>query len=279
MVYLALILLGLCFGSFVNALVWRLHQQSLPKKKQTSNRSDLSIVKGRSMCVECGHELSARDLIPVISWLSLNGKCRYCKKSISWQYPVVEILTALFFVVAYGVWQNYSQLDSELWFLMFVGFLAAIVLSMALVVYDFKWHILPNKLVFSLAVVGAYFAVLSLLGSDDIKSGIVNIIFGIGVSGGIFWVLYQISNGKWIGGGDVKLGFALGLFLLTPINSFLMIFLASLLGSLYSLTLMFTKKYKKQMHIPFGPFLLLATYIIVIYGNQIIDTYKDFLYL
>ena len=91
--------LGVCFGSFVNALVWRIHEQSKPKKKRAASDKELSVVSGRSMCPNCKHTLSTKDLLPVISWLTLGGKCRYCSKPISWQYPSVEMLTALLFVV------------------------------------------------------------------------------------------------------------------------------------------------------------------------------------
>ena len=104
MVWVIIILawLGLCAGSFVNALVWRLHEQKRSKKADKK----LSILNGRSMCVHCRHELTWYDLIPLFSWLLLRGKCRYCKKPISWQYPIVELATAAVFVLSYIFWPN-----------------------------------------------------------------------------------------------------------------------------------------------------------------------------
>src|SRR5690348_8244818 len=114
MIVLLLGALGLGLGSFVNALVWRLHEQELaeeePKHKRAKGKArqlsakELSIVSGRSMCPDCHHELAPQDLIPVLSWLWLRGKCRYCSKPISWQYPLVELVTAALFIVSYLSW-------------------------------------------------------------------------------------------------------------------------------------------------------------------------------
>src|SRR5882762_114793 len=106
MIIVVLAILGLCFGSFVNAAVWRIYAQEQVKSKklQVKKSTNLSIVNGRSVCPHCEHELAAKDLMPVFSWLSLGGKCRYCKKPISRQYPLVELLTAVLFVFSYLYW-------------------------------------------------------------------------------------------------------------------------------------------------------------------------------
>jgi leader peptidase (prepilin peptidase) / N-methyltransferase len=113
MTYVALSILGLCLGSFVNALVWRIYQQeqaghrekvrgrSKKNNKLSAHSSDLSrslsILQGRSMCPSCKHELAAKDLVPILSWLQLKGRCRYCQKPISVQYPLVEVATAVMY--------------------------------------------------------------------------------------------------------------------------------------------------------------------------------------
>lgn len=89
MAYIILILLGLCLGSFVNALVWRLHENK-------------DFVKGRSQCINCGHVLAARDLVPLFSWLTLGGKCRYCRRKVSVQYPLIELVGAAVFALSYA---------------------------------------------------------------------------------------------------------------------------------------------------------------------------------
>ncbi len=270
MIVVILIVLGLCLGSFVNALVWRLHEQSKPKKQRVAKDAELSIARGRSMCPNCQHTLSAKDLLPVISWLSLGGKCRYCRKPISWQYPVVEMFTAILFVVAYLYWPYYWQISSNPYthisyahIAVFAVFLASIITGMALAVYDFKWMLLPNKLVAILAGLGVMYAVPQVLSSTG-ELTLISVGLSVAISGGIFWALFQVSNGTWIGGGDVKLGLALGLFLSGPGSALLMLFASSLLGTAYVVVLMVLGRYKKNIHIPFGPFLLLGTFLVIL---------------
>src|ERR1700712_4728549 len=102
-----LVVLGLIFGSFVNAFVWRLHEREslLQKKRKPTKKqlSELSILHGRSMCVHCHHELAAKDLVPLFSWLWLRGKCRYCHKPIQ-DSPLIEAVLPVLFIVSYLAW-------------------------------------------------------------------------------------------------------------------------------------------------------------------------------
>jgi prepilin signal peptidase PulO-like enzyme (type II secretory pathway) len=267
-----LIYLGLCFGSFVNALVWRLHkQESATSSKQ---KAKYSISSGRSRCVHCKHSLSSIDLIPVVSWLLLRGKCRYCHKPISSQYPLVETATAALFVISYIYWPGFegnnsdigAWLDFSVWLISLVGFVA-------LVVYDLRWMLLPNRIIFPLLVIAGLNAVGQSLLSSDI-SPLISAGWGILIGGGIFYLLFQISNGRWIGGGDVKLGFLLGILIGGPTSAFLMIFLASVLGSIYSVPFLIKGKLTAKARIPFGPFLIAAAIITKLYGGQLIDWYS-----
>lgn len=276
MAYLLLGFFGLCFGSFVNALVWRLHEQT--KAKSKTKKAELSITKGRSMCPHCKHILVTKDLVPVLSWASLGGKCRYCKKPISWQYPVVELLVGLLFIVAYAATTDALGAIS-LHSVRFGVFLIAIVVGMALAVYDLKWMLLPNRLVVILAALGIVFASLSLISVENLVHSLTSAIFAVLIAGGVFYVLFQVSDGKWIGGGDVKLGLALGLFLLNAQNALLMLFIASALGCLYALVMVIIGKYKKGIRIPFGPALLLATYIVVLFGDKLVHYYQNLILL
>jgi prepilin signal peptidase PulO-like enzyme (type II secretory pathway) len=278
MIILILIILGLSFGSFVNALVWRMYQQALPKKKRVASDTELSIAKGRSMCPHCKHTLAWYDLLPIISWLGLRGKCRYCQGSISWQYPLVELITATMFVLSYVFWGE--DLSSWSSYALFAVWLAALVAFMALIVYDVRWMLLPNKIVFPLLGLGIISAIIRALGSDAPVRAVVMALGGLAVAGGIFYVLFQISNGAWIGGGDVKLGFAIGLLLGSPLLAFLMLFVASLLGLLVASPSIALKKSKLSSKIPFGPFLIASTIFVMLFGQQIIDWYgSTFLYL
>lgn len=269
MIILILVLLGLCLGSFVNALVWRTYKQSKSKKRTAK----YSISKGRSMCVSCGHTLSWKDLLPVFSWLALKGKCRYCHKNISVQYPLVEILTALLFVISYLFWP--SAIHGLEW-LVFGSWLAILTGLIALAVYDMRWMVLPDRVVFPLYFAGGFFVLIKLIQSgQDWPNLAFSALIAIMIGGGLFYVLFQISGGKWIGGGDVKLGFLLGALAMSAEKSMVMLFLASLMGCLYIIPSMLAKKTNKQSRIPFGPFLITGCIIVVLFGQTLINWYLD----
>lgn len=274
MIIVALVLLGLCMGSFVNALVWRIYKQSKEKKESKrknhdKQKSSYSISTGRSMCPSCKHELAAKDLIPVLSWLSLGGKCRYCKKPISWQYPMVELAMAILFVASYIFWPTQV---AGLEIVSFVLWLAALVGLVALLVYDLRWMLLPNRIVFPLAWIAGAGALINIWQEGSLSS-LVSALAGVAIGGGIFYVIFQVSKGKWIGGGDVKLGFVLGLLLGEPDQALLMLFLASLLGSLLVIPLMIAKKVTPKTRVPFGPFLIASAIVVQLFGNSITNWY------
>lgn len=269
MITAILILLGLCFGSFVNAFVWRLRQQSLPVKKRMSKKADLSISKGRSMCVHCGHTLKAADLIPVFSWIGLRGKCRYCKRNISRQYPLVEVAMAVLFVASYVFWPDeitgWGAVSFGLWLISLVAF-------MSLVIYDLRWMLLPNKIIFPMYGLAAAM-VLSRMAQDMSLKPLLGSLAGLLVGGGLFYVLFQISRGRWIGGGDVKLGFLLGILLGSPLPAALMLFGASLLGTILTMPLLVSGRAKRDTRIPFGPFLITAAIFVQLFGASLTEWY------
>lgn len=263
----------------MNALIWRLHQQSMPRSKRAASDKELSIIKGRSMCPYCKHTLAWYDLLPVFSWLLAGGRCRYCKKYISWQYPIVEISTAILFIVSYLFWPGDLSIFG-IQHLVFSLWLAAIVMFMALIIYDLRWMILPNKIVFPLIAVGALIAIIRAVASSSPLNSVFFSVAALAVAGGIFYVLFQVSDGAWIGGGDVKLGFALGLLLGSPFLAFMMLFLASVFGILAAIPGILAKKSQIGNKLPFGPFLITSTIIATLFGQAAIDWYRTaFLYL
>jgi len=273
MIIAALFLFGLCLGSFANALVWRVHEQAkeIEKKKPNQKRMQaLSVLKGRSMCTSCNHELKAKDLVPVLSWLSTGGKCRYCRKKISAQYPSVEMATALAFVASYIWWpvelEGAQVAVFGLWLLIITGL-------MAMLIYDIRWYLLPNRILYPLTGLASLLAVIQVATAAEPTRAVIDTALAVIIGGGLFYVLFQISKGKWIGGGDVKLGWLLGLILATPGQASLMIFIAALLGTIVSLPLMLNQKIKRDSIIPFGPFLIIGAFISMLFGEAIIDWY------
>lgn len=275
MIYVVLIFLGLSLGSFVNALVWRLYKQQeiVDKKPKDAKRKlhELSIVHGRSMCMHCGHVLAPKDLVPVLSWLYLKGKCRYCRKPID-DTPVAELMLPVLFVISYAAWpstvSSWNGLDIAalgLWLAILTGFLA-------LTLYDARWFLLPNRVVLPVTVLAVAFSALQAVMSGDVMTFILAVAGGVTVSG-VFLTMSLLSKGAWIGDGDIKLGISLGLLVGTPLLSLLIIFVASLLGTLYALPQMLRGKRHMNSMLPFGPFLISATIIVFLWGNSIYAWY------
>lgn len=264
MVLSFIIVLGLIFGSFINALVWRMRK----KRKWWGSE--------RSICPKCKHKLSAQDLIPIISWLVLKGKCRYCHKPISIQYPLVELLTAVLFGISYCFWPvGFSSLG----LLAFIVWLFCIVVMVALLVYDYLWLLLPNKMVSILTIASLILVVLMAINNQSLSYMINALVAGL-VFFGLLFGLLQISDGKWIGGGDVKMAFALGLIAGSATKAILLLFLASFIGSLLTVPLLITKRLSLKAKVPFGPLLIIATILVFLFGSQLINWYTStFLYI
>jgi len=287
LIIVGLFLLGLSLGSFVNALVWRVHQQgkalSVKRKGKeisspkplTLNPSRYSILDGRSQCVHCGHQLSIGDLVPVFSWILLRSKCRYCNKPISIQYPLVELLAATVFVTSYIFWP--ASFSNGQW-LLFVTWLTCSVGLLALAVYDLKWMFLPNRILyptFFIALVGQLGYILFFANNKAHSSWLLAL--SLLVASGLFLVIYLASRGKWIGFGDVRLGLVTGALLATPAKSLMMIFLASVLGTLFVLPALASGRRKMASKLPFGPFLIASTGLVILFGQSLLDWYQRLL--
>lgn len=292
MIYIVLLLLGLCLGSFINALVYRLRRQDeihseheeLSAKKTSGKKlealdtelTSLSISKGRSMCPHCKHPLAAKDLVPVLSFVWLKGKCRYCGNKID-DTPLAELLTPLLFVISYIFWPmslaGPGLLSFILWLIFVVGFVA-------LALYDLRWYELPHKIV--LPLVGL--ALIQVVTIAVLYGGgfevVISALLGALVIGGIFYALYRVSHEQWIGFGDVTLGVLIGLLAGSPAKAFMLIFIASLIGTLVAVPLLATGKATRSTHLPFGPFLILAAFIVVLFGDRLLRWYAaDFMSL
>lgn len=265
MIYTALVLglLGLCLGSFVNALVWRL-------------KNNRDWVNDRSECVHCHHKLGALDLVPVLSWVMLRGRCRYCKKPISAQYPLVELAVGTVFVLSYLVWpytfaQWYYVVDFGLW-LAFVVFLAALFL------YDLKWYILPDRLTYPLIGLGFIDACIRGLLISNLTAGdfILGLIYSLLPIAGLYGLLFMVSKGAWVGFGDVKLGVFIG-FVLGWEGALTALMIANLIGTLIVIPGLVSGKMSRRSRIPFGPLLILGFLIAGLFGGQLVDMYFRYL--
>lgn len=259
---------GLIIGSFLNAVVWRLHEQKQgSKSKDQKSGRNLSIAYGRSMCPHCGYTLEPRDLVPVLSWLWLRGKCRKCHQPISVQYPLVELLTAILFGLSYLVLRP----EDVLGWLSFGLWLAVLAMLIVLTIYDLRWMLLPDVVVLPAVITTALLVVVEAIWSHSFHVVLGPVIAALLASGG-FYALAAVSKGKWMGGGDIKLAFLMGLLLgLQKLT--LAMFIGFDTAALVGVTLIILRLRRRTDYIPFGPFLAGATVVAYLFGSQLISWY------
>jgi leader peptidase (prepilin peptidase)/N-methyltransferase len=246
--------LGLAIGSFLNVVVWR-----VPRGE--------SVVSPPSACPGCHTEIKPYDNVPVVSWLLLRGRCRTCKEPISPRYPLVELATGALFVVMAVRFGIDPVLPAYLWF---------IAIAVPLTLIDIETKRLPNPIVLPSLVVTPALLALGVLGSEwdvwDLGRA------GLGaLAMGAFYVVLRLAYPRGLGFGDVKLAPTLGA--LTGMIGWgawtVSLFGASLLGGVWSVGLLLAGRAGRKSAIPFGPFLLLATLIAVLWGQDLFDTYLD----
>lgn len=214
--------------------------------------------------------------MPVMSWVLLRGRCRYCHAPIALQYPLVELLTAVLFAVSFVWWP--AGFGAGGW-VAFVLWLACVTLFMALAVYDLRWFLLPDRIVFPLiALAVAEVAARAALSGGGWQA-LAAAVGGAAILAGLFYTLHQLSSGAWIGFGDVKLAVALGLLAGGPLPALLLLFIASLLGSLVAVPLLIRGKATAATHVPFGPFLLAATMCVALFGGSLLAWYGSLLHM
>jgi prepilin signal peptidase PulO-like enzyme (type II secretory pathway) len=261
MIEIAILLgvLGAAFGSFAGAMAWRLHT----KRNMVSDRSE---------CEACHHKLGVGDLIPIASWLLLKGKCRYCKKPIGWLPFVAEVATATVFVLSYLYW----PLGFETWqgITLFIMWLAYAVALAILLIYDARWMLLPDKIVFPLIAAAFIDAALrtSLVPGAGVTEYILHVGYGMLALAGIYGLLYAASKGRLVGFGDVKLSVFIGVILGWQ-SALLVFILANVIGSVVLLPGLVTGKLKRTTRVPFGPFLIAAFIIAGLWGEGLIRWY------
>ena len=244
-----LFILGSAVGSFLNVVVDR----------TTQGQSIL----GRSYCDYCRATLGVVDLIPILSFTALSGRCRHCRKKLSWQYPIVEGLSAFLFVLAFWVLFLAGQLSIIT--LLYYFFLISILIVVAVV--DFKYSLVPTTLVFLASLVSLFYNYFFLTSGQFVQS--VLAAFGAAI---FFLVIVLLTRGRGMGEGDVVLGFLIGMVFGLK-ESVLAIFLAFLIGAVISLFLITLGKKHFGQTIPFAPFLVTGLLISLFWSKEIINWY------
>ena len=276
--YLSVFLLGLFVGSFLNCVIYRLEKKESFLKGKLREKIRFAALRGRSFCPACKHVLSWRDLIPVLSFFLLKGKCRYCSSKISWQYPLVEISTALMFFIIFKnsnsdfLLNNFREIDlvNILYYWIIVSIFIVVF------VYDLKHFIIPDGTVIALITVSFLWHLFNFL-SNNYSFQMLFSYFLSGFGAFLFFLFfYSVSRGKWMGFGDVKLAFAIGFFLGFP-WIVIALFLSFLIGSIIGVIMIISQKKKIKSEIPFAPFLVVGTFLALFLGENMLTHYLMFL--
>lgn len=253
--YSFIFIFGTILGSFLNCVIYRLEIGG-------------NFLKGRSFCPHCKHILNWQDLIPVLSFLILKGKCRYCQRKISFQYPLVELSTGISFLLIF----NSQNFPFSIFYFLITGFLIIIF------VYDLKHYLIPDSVIYPAIGTAFLYQLFRIwnLGHWDLFR-ISDLGFGI-LPSLFLLAIILLSRGRWMGLGDFKLAILMGLILGWP-KVLVALFLAFFIGAVIGVSLILAGKKTLKSEVPFGPFLVTGTLIAVLFGEKLINRYLTFFLL
>lgn len=261
LILIAAAVAGLLVGGLVNAVVMR-------------TRESLLFTVARS-CAVCAEPISSQEYLPIFGYFAVRRRCGECQAVIPWQYPATELVFALLFLVfaarAMGLWVDAlpAFVSANESFLLFVRD-ALMVTSLILVfVFDYRASIIPDRVTIP-AIVAAIICNLALGLSP------VTMLLGGLFLGGFFAVQFLASSGRWVGGGDIRMGMLMG-FLLGPWVGIAALLVAYVFGALLGAVLVVSKKRRLSSHVPFGTFMALATILAMLFGDQAINWYLNLL--
>ena len=265
---------GLLIGSFLNVVILRLPTRleydwrcqckellAIESPDDEPSETPPGIMLSRSQCPKCDHQIKPYENIPLLSYLFLRGRCSSCKAPISMRYPLIEATTAILFL---AVAVNFGPTVQSL------AALGLTAILIALAVIDFDHQLLPDDLTFFLLWSGLFASLFNVF--TDPVSSIIGALAGY-LSLWLVYHLFRLLTGKeGMGYGDFKLLAAIGAWLgwqMLPLT----ILLSSLVGAVIGLTMIGLKRHKSNQPMPFGPFIALAGWIAMIWGDKIMDTY------
>lgn len=242
---------GLIYGSFLNVVILRWDDW-------------MSIIAGRSACPNCKQNLRWFDMLPVISFLTLAGRCRYCQKPISWQYPAVELGTAVLAMVGYQQIFSAGLPDATQAVIAFLAYLLVVGLLISVFFHDLYEMLVPDLMGYLLLAAAIIFGVITY--------GWLNTLYGLLVGVVPIALLVYPSGGRWMGEGDVKIAAGLGAFVGWPVVAVFLL-LSFFLGGLYGVLGLTLGKVKMRTAVPFAPFLIVGALLAFFWGKDIISWY------
>ncbi|MCP3963798.1 MAG: prepilin peptidase [bacterium] len=241
---------GLVFGSYLNVVIFR-----LPR--------GISTVLPRSRCPRCRAAIKPWDNIPVLSWLVLRGRCRYCGVGISWQYPMVELMTAVCFLLSY---RRFDTLADGL----VAGAFSAAMIVLGMI--DLEHYILPDVIT-KPGIVAGLIAQIWVTWTT-FESAVIGALLGAGVLAAVTWGWFLWKGVHGMGFGDVKMLAMIGAFLGWQ-GAIVTLLLGSVAGSLVGAVLMISGRLGRTSKLPFGVFLAPAAIVTLFWGRDLIDLYVD----
>lgn len=263
--------LGVLVGSFLNVVILRLPARMAASWEQEAREIlqlddeveplPPGIVRVRSHCPQCKHALSVMDNIPLVSWLLLKGRCRYCQAKISIQYPIVELLTGVLSAVI--VWRMGPGLAA----------LAGLVFTWLLIALsgiDFRTQLLPDQMTFPLLWLGLLLSLLPMF--VPATTAIVGAALGYLSLWSVYWVFKLLTGKEGMGHGDFKLLAALGAWM-GPGSLLPIVLMSSLIGAIVGVALIMMRKQDRNIPMPFGPFIAAAGWVWFIAGNNLLNGY------
>jgi leader peptidase (prepilin peptidase)/N-methyltransferase len=259
--YFCIFIFGLAIGSFLNCVIYRLQK-------------DEEFLVKRSYCPDCKKILNWPDLIPLLSYLYLRGKCRHCQAKISLQYPLVELTTGFLFVfVLFFLSQEMPiRQINAMAFILRIYYLVITALLIIIFVSDLKYYIIPDKIIYPATGIALLYNIWSLVIGHWSFKEFLNPIFSAIFASAFFIAIILISKGRWLGWGDVKLAFFMGLLLGFP-NILIALFLAFLFGAIIGVGLIIAGRKTLKSEVPFGPFLVTGTFMALFWGQPITNWY------
>lgn len=252
--YIPVILSGLIVGSFLNAAIYR-------------TKTGMSVLKGRSKCTHCNTVLTWRELIPVVSFALQKGRCVSCKKKISWQYPLVEMFTAIAYVLVASADPAFQY--ATISFHTVIQWVITAVLIF-IFVYDLRYYEILDGSTLIPAVI--FFVISVGFGWQPVW----NTLAGIAIGSAFFWVQLIVSRGKWVGGGDVRMGFLMGAILGWP-GILVSLFISYVSGAFVGLCLIVLKNRSLKSRTPFGTYLSVGTFVAMVWGERLLGWYMELL--
>jgi len=260
-IYFLIFLFGISIGSFLNVVIFRL-------------KNNRSFIKGRSYCPKCKHKLNWVDLIPFFGFFIRKGRCHYCGLNISRQYPLVELATGILFTFTFWF---YKDLPAGYFFMIREWIFISVLI--VVFVYDLKYQLILDKVTLPAIIFALGYNILLGYPRGSLIDSLINLLLAGAVGGGFFLLQFYISKGRWIGGGDIRLGLLMGFMVGWPLI-LVALFLAYISGAVISLILIGLKRKKMKSQIPFGVFLAPSAALVIFYGQQILDWYlSKFLFL